>query len=104
MREENFIYFVVVVGFFIGVVVAIIKAGSAFWFLMYPLISMAFFYFLILVTISFYVDFKQFRKDLFNKEGHERVFEEIEKDIEERENILKNKFAFVIGQDNEAQN
>ena len=72
MREENFIAFWLVSGFFIGLLVGFWKENDPFYILLIVGLVTFFFYLLALLSVAFFVRFMEFGKIHFEKDEYER--------------------------------
>jgi hypothetical protein len=96
LREEHFIYFFVVFGFFVGLVLGVVNAHSAFMLVMYPVGITLFFYLAIHVIISSYVDFKKPVHTLFDRDIYEMACDEAIDQIDKKEHIINSHLEFVL--------
>ncbi len=85
MKVENFIYFVTVCGFFIGLIFSIINFNDPMYILFYTLLITLFFYLLIHLSIASFLDIKTLSKNIFDKDRYEEVSDYFIFELENRE-------------------
>lgn len=96
MRPENFVYFFTVCGFFIGMVFSILNFSAAENILLYTLEITLFFYLLVHVVLTYFVDVGNLSRTLFDKEKYEEVADFFIYEIEDRERKI-NSLLGVFG-------
>jgi len=95
LREDHFIYFFTVFGFFLRLLFSIAVASEIFDILVYTsLITFFFFIWIHLVLIFFSRGFR-FSKDSFPKYEHEEFTDYIVKEIENRERDMHEIISFI---------
>ncbi len=85
MRGNNFVAFLTVQGFFLGLVVAILQAQDAISILTYTFLISAFFYLASHLFVALYYRTFIGKKGSFAKERHEKDLDYFIREIEKRE-------------------
>ncbi|MCK9256646.1 MAG: hypothetical protein M0P02_01080 [Sulfurospirillaceae bacterium] len=85
MQPENFIYFLTVCGFFIGIMFSVASGYEAFEILLYTLEITLFFYLFAHVAIMNFVDIRQVGKKLFDHKQYEEISSYFIFELQERE-------------------
>ena len=85
MRGNNFVAFLTVGGFFLGLVVAILQAQNALEILTYTFLITVFFYLFAHFFVALYYQTFSGKKGYFPKERHERDLDYFIREIEKRE-------------------
>ena len=85
MRGNNFVAFLTVQGFFLGIVVAILQAQTAVDILTYTFLISSFFYLFAHVFVALYYQTFTGRKGRFQKDSHEKDLDYYIREIEKRE-------------------
>ncbi|WP_456381102.1 hypothetical protein [Hydrogenimonas sp.] len=85
MREENFIAFWSVSGFFVGLIVAFFTRNDPLEILAIVAGTMLFFYLMAHVSIAFFVRFMEFGKVHFEKEAYDRKLDGFYNQLLQRE-------------------
>ncbi|MFC3847656.1 hypothetical protein ACFOPX_03795 [Helicobacter baculiformis] len=85
MKVENFVNFSIVGGFFIGLILSLIKFDQPEYVLFGTLVSTAGFYMIMLVFASIFMNFIYPRKRFLNKADLERKLSNFNKEFVERE-------------------
>jgi hypothetical protein len=85
MRGNNFVAFLTVWGFFLGLVIAILQAQSAFEILTYTFLITIFFYLFSHFFVALYYQTFSGKKGYFPKELHEKDLDYFIREIEKRE-------------------
>lgn len=104
MREDNFIYFFTIIGFFIGIIMGILNTSDSFNMLFYTLAITGFFYLFIHVIISLYIDIKNPILAIFNKQSYEKECDIIISELEHREHKLRASLEFIYEKHENAKN
>ena len=96
MRGENFIYFSIVSGFFIGVIFAILKDFDIFHFVFTVFLITAIFYIIALGSVSFFVKYLDVRQIVFfNKLEIDEVLDIQIKELEKKEEFIYESYEFI---------
>ena len=96
MRGENFIYFAVVSGFFIGVIYAIFRGFEVFYFLFTVFLITALFYLIALGAVAFFVKYLDIREIVFfDKMEIDEVLDVQIKELEKREEFIYKSYEFI---------
>jgi len=85
LRADNFIYFFTVSGYFLGIVFSFIHAKTPEDIVLYTMAITLFFYILIHLVLTYFMDTKDIKKTLFDKEKYEIEANLLIKEIENRE-------------------
>jgi hypothetical protein len=85
MREENFIAFWLVFGFFIGLAVGFMSRNDPFEILSVVALSTLFFYLMAHVSVALYIRFMEFGKVHFEKEAYDRKLDYFYNQLLQRE-------------------
>ncbi len=85
MRGNNFVAFLTVQGFFLGLVVAILQAQTAADILTYTFLISIFFYLFSHLVVALYYQTFTGKKGHFQKDSHERDLDYFIREIEKRE-------------------
>ncbi len=92
MRGNNFVAFLTVQGFFLGLAFAVLKAQSATDILTYTLLITIFFYLFSHISIAMYYRTYVAKKSYFPKAGHERELDHFIREIEKREILIDQEY------------
>ncbi len=96
MREDNFIAFWTVFGFFTGIAVALWRCGSAFDMLSVAAVTTLFFYLIAHLSVALFVRFMEFGKIHFEKEAYDRKLDYFYNQLLQRESEIDiNRTYFV---------
>jgi len=95
MRSTNFVAFLTVQGFFIGLVFSILKARNAEDILVYTLLITAFFYLFSHFIISFFIRYSPVRQENFPKMRHESDLDYYSNEISKREKVIDSAHEFL---------
>jgi len=96
MRGENFIYFSVISGFFIGIIFSILKGLSIFDFLFATFLITAIFYIVSLASVSFFVKFLDMKQIVYlNKYEIDEILDMQIKSLEKNENYIMENYEFI---------
>jgi len=96
MRGENFIYFSVISGFFIGIIFSILKGLDVFEFLMATFLITAVFYLISLASVSFFIKFLNIKQIVyFNKYEMDEILDMQIKNLEKNENYIMENYEFI---------
>lgn len=87
MNLDNFISFSIVNGFFIGLVVSILKFDSAEMITLFTIFVTIIFYLIMLLSSSLFLKYYDFKKATIHKEKYDEVLEFYIKEFEKREKI-----------------
>ncbi|MEA2112288.1 MAG: hypothetical protein U9P71_09620 [Campylobacterota bacterium] len=85
MRGNNFVAFLTVQGFFLGLVIAVLQAQSAVDILTYTFLISIFFYLFSHLFVALYYRTFLGKKGMFSKERHEKDLDYYIREIEKRE-------------------
>ncbi len=85
MREENFIAFWLVFGFFVGLLVGFMGQSDPFAILSVVALTTLFFYLMAHVSVALYVRFMEFDKVPFEKESYDRKLDYFYNQLLQRE-------------------
>lgn len=89
MRSTNFVAFLTVQGFFVGIVFAVLKSQSAEGLLLYTFFVTAFFYLMAHLFVALYFQTVTVRAQFFPKEQHERELDRFVREITKREQVIE---------------
>jgi hypothetical protein len=89
MREENFIAFWTVFGFFVGLLVGFGSQNDPFDILTAVLLILFFFYMMAHVSVAMFVRFMEFGKVHFEKEAYDRKLDHFYNQLLQRERELE---------------
>jgi len=96
MRGENFIYFSVVSGFFMGIVYSILKGFDFFYFLFAVFLITSLFYLISLAAVSFFLKYLDIKKIVFfDKIEIDSVLDVQIKELEKREEFIYESYEFI---------
>ena len=96
MRGENFIYFSVISGFFIGIIFSILKELDVFDFLFATFLITALFYLVSLASVSFFVKFLDIKQIVFlNKQEIDEILDIQIKTLEKKEDFIMESYEFI---------
>ncbi|MDD3323667.1 MAG: hypothetical protein PHN38_00890 [Sulfurospirillaceae bacterium] len=95
MRTENFIYFITICGFFIGLVFSILNFDDPESILFYTLEITLVFYLIIHVAAMNFFDVNYLKKAIFNKQQHEDIGDYFIKELEVRERVMDNLLSSI---------
>lgn len=96
MRGENFIYFSIVSGFFIGVIYSILKDFSFTNFLFTVFLITSIFYIIALASVSFFIKYLDLKQIVFfNKLEIDTVLDVQIKELEKREEFIYESYEFI---------
>ncbi|WP_456450871.1 hypothetical protein [Hydrogenimonas sp.] len=85
MREENFIAFWLVFGFFVGLLIGFMSQTGAFDILSVVAVTTLFFYLMAHVSVALFVRFMEFDKVHFEKEAYDRKLDYFYNQLLQRE-------------------
>lgn len=88
MLGENFVYFITVQGFFVGIIFGILKSLDAEGLLIYTFFITTFFYLFSHVIVAFYFRTVVGKLYYFPKDVHESQLDTIVKEINKREKLI----------------
>ncbi len=100
MRGNNFVAFLTVQGFFLGLAFAVLKAQSATDILTYTGLITIFFYLFSHVSIAMYYRTYIGKKGYFPKANHERELDYFIREIEKREILIDQEYEIGESQNN----
>ena len=89
MSPKNFIYFLTVIGFFIGIVIGLINGKDAYELTIYTCFITMFFYLISHLSISFYIKQISLKIVNFDKEIYENRLNKTIKEIDIKEKALE---------------
>jgi len=92
MKAENFIAFITVFGFFIGLIFSLLNTKDAESFLAYTLLVSVFFYLFAHFTVSFFVRFLNEKESYLVKSDFEKMADRFKNEIVRRENHITEPF------------
>ena len=96
MRGENFIYFSVVSGFFIGIVYAVFKEFNFFYFLFAVFLITSVFYLISLAAVSFFIKYLDIKQIVFfDKIEIDGMLDVQIKELEKREQFIYESYEFI---------
>ncbi|CAM2889264.1 hypothetical protein [Helicobacter felis] len=95
MKVENFVNFSIVGGFFIGLILSLIKFDEPEYVLFGTLVSTAGFYMIMLLFASIFMNFIYPRKKFLNKADLERRLTHFNKEFVEREREVEALLKYV---------
>ncbi len=95
-RSENFIYFLSVMGFFIGIIFGVLKGLEPFDFMVAVLITFASFYIIALASTSFFIKYVSV-KNIFHldKESLEKTIDLQIEDLDKKEDMIREAYYFI---------
>jgi len=88
MRSSNFVSFLTVQGFFIGIVFGLLKSTSPESFLGFTLLITTFFYLFAHMCVGFYFQTLGIKGNSFPKHTHERNLDTFVREINKREQFI----------------
>ena len=88
MLGENFVYFITVQGFFVGIIFGILKALDAEGLIVYTFFITAFFYLFSHIIVAFYFRTIVGKVYFFPKESHEKDLDLFVIEINKREKLI----------------
>jgi len=94
--SENFIYFLSVTGFFIGVIFAIIQGFEPFEFLWAVIVTFAVFYILAIASTSFFIKYLAV-KNIFHldKVNLEKTIDYQINELDRKEDLIREAYYFI---------
>lgn len=95
MQPINFISFITVIGFFLGIVFSILSTNSAESMLLYSIIVSFSFYMIAHVSISVYVRFIDSKSQYFEKDFYETTLDQFVYELQKREVIIEDESSDV---------
>ncbi|WP_104695056.1 hypothetical protein [Helicobacter salomonis] len=95
MRVDNFVNFAIVGGFFIGLILSLIKFDQPEYMLFGTLVATAGFYMIMLLFASIFMNFVYPRKRFLNKVDLERKLSSFNKEFVEREREIDSLLKYV---------
>jgi len=96
MREENFIAFWIVSGFFIGLCVALMKWDDPFMILLGVMGITFFFYVVAHMSVGFFIRFMDNGKIRFEREMYESKLDYFYNQLQQREKLIETQFASAM--------
>lgn len=88
MRGSNFVSFITVQGFFIGLIFGILKSTSPETFFTFTLLISVFFYLFAHICVGFYFHTLGIKTHSFPKNSHERNLDAFVREINKREQFI----------------
>ncbi|MCK9373078.1 MAG: hypothetical protein M0P91_07755 [Sulfuricurvum sp.] len=88
MRSSNFVSFLTVQGFFIGIVFGVLKSTSPESFLGFTLLITTFFYLFAHMCVGFYFQTLGIKGNSFPRQSHERNLDTFVREINKREQFI----------------
>ncbi|NPA28702.1 MAG: hypothetical protein GXO33_00790 [Epsilonproteobacteria bacterium] len=101
MREENFIAFWIVFGFFVGLCVAIVKWNDPFDILVGVMGVTFFFYVIAHMSVGLFIRFMDYGKVRFEKEMYESKLDHFYNQLQQREELIDTRFAAAMSDNGE---
>lgn len=101
MREENFIAFCVVFGFFIGLMIGFVTQNDPINMLSVVAVTTLFFYLLAHVSVGLFIRFMEFGKVHFEKEAYDRKLDYFYNQLLQREAGFESNHTFYSNGDNQ---
>ena len=95
-RSDNFIYFLSIMGFFLGIIFAILKGLEPFDFMVAVLITFTSFYIIALASTSFFIKYLSV-KNIFHldKENLEKTIDLQIEDLDKKEDMIREAYYFI---------
>jgi len=95
-RSENFIYFLSVTGFFVGLIFAILQGFEPMQFLWAVFVTFTIFYILAMASTSFFIKYVSV-KNIFHldKEGLEKTIDIQINDLDKKEDMIREAYYFI---------
>ncbi|WP_300365647.1 hypothetical protein [Hydrogenimonas sp.] len=104
MREENYIAFCVVFGFFSGLMVGFLTQNDPFDMLSIIMLTTLFFYMLAHVSVALFIRFMEFGRVHFEKEAYDRKLDYFYNQLLQREAGFETNHAYFSNGDNHMKN
>jgi len=95
VQPINFISFITVIGFFLGIVFSILSTNSAESMLLYSTIVSFTFYMIAHVSISVYVRFIDIKSQYFERDFYEATLDQFVYELQKREVIIEDESSEV---------
>jgi uncharacterized protein YacL len=95
MRENNFIAFWLVFGFFIGLIIGFMSQNDPMDILSVVIFSLIFFYVIAHISVALFVRFMEFGKFRFPKEDFERKLDDLYNQLLQREVEVDSNYAYI---------
>ena len=95
-RSDNFIYFLSVMGFFMGIIFAILKGLEPFDFVVAVIITFTSFYIIALASTSFFIKYVSV-KNIFHldKENLEKTIDLQIEELDRKEDMIREAYYFI---------
>jgi low affinity Fe/Cu permease len=95
-RSENFIYFLSVTGFFMGIIFAIVQGFEPFEFIFAVLVIFSLFYILAIASISFFIKYLSIKNIFYlDKDGLERTIDYQINELDRKEDMIREAYYFI---------
>ncbi|RUM44101.1 MAG: hypothetical protein DSY46_06325 [Hydrogenimonas sp.] len=99
MRENNFIAFWLVFGFFIGLIIGFMSQNDPMDILSVIIFSLIFFYIMAHISVALFVRFMEFGKFHFPKETFEHKLDDFYNQLLQREAEVDSNYAYISKED-----
>lgn len=99
MRPNNYIYFFVVLGFFLGLAFAVAKFNEPEMILLWTVVATVGSYLIIVFCVSIYIKFASSDKTIFNKNNLEKKIDYFDYEFGTREKEVANIRRFIEDSD-----
>jgi len=99
VQPINFISFITVIGFFLGIIFSILSTNSAESMLLYSIIVSFAFYMIAHISISIYVRFIESKAQYFEKDFYETTLDQFVYELQKREVIIEDDSGNVDEED-----
>jgi len=95
MKSNNFIFFLTVSGFFIGLLFTLVKVDNPFMVLFYTIVITITFYTIAIISTSFFIQSIKYEDGFINKKGYDGIYDAIDQQIDEREKKAEEIYRFI---------
>jgi len=95
MKSNNFIYFLSVFGFFIGLLFTILKVEDPFMVIFYTIVITISFYTIGILSTSFFIQFVKYDGGFIDKKGYDNIYDIIDEQINDRELKAEEIYGFI---------
>lgn len=89
MKMDNFVSFAIVNGFFIGLILSVLKYDAPLMIVLFTLFTTLGFYLIITLSASFFVKYFDFQKGKLNKKSHDGMLEYFITEFDKRESVYE---------------
>jgi len=95
-KSDNFIYFLSVTGFFMGIVFAIVQGLEPMQFIFAVLVIFTVFYMLAVASISFFIKYLSIKNIFYlDKEGLEKTIDYQINELDKKEDMIREAYYFI---------